>query len=205
MKKIDSEQTESSIEIRKTLRKALRSKRNALSPELQRAASHAIAETLLSLTKPNDVVALYLANDGEISPNLAITELQNQQRVCLLPVMHSFRKGYLNFQRFMPDTVMTPNSFDILEPKLNAADTFALQDIDYIFMPLVGFDDQGNRMGMGGGFYDRTLSHLNSLPSSPKLVGLAHDCQQVEQLPIQSWDVPIDLIITPSKKITPNR
>ncbi|NVK26279.1 MAG: 5-formyltetrahydrofolate cyclo-ligase [Gammaproteobacteria bacterium] len=188
---------------RTELRKQLRQRRNSLSPQQQRTASLALSEALISLTNPNDRVALYLANDGEISPNLAIEKLIQQNRQCLLPVMHSFRKGYLNFQSYDQNTAMIKNQFGILEPRLNAAQTIPLQEIDYIFMPLVGFDNQGNRMGMGGGFYDRTLAQVHQLSSPPRLVGLAHDCQHVEALPVASWDIPIQLILTPTKKITP--
>ena len=186
---------------RQQLRQELRAKRNLLSLEQQQNASNQIAQQLMSITKVGDVVALYLANDGELSPNLAISQLQKAGRICLLPVMHSFRKGYLNFQRYQTTTPMISNHFGISEPKLNSTETYPLSDIDYIFMPLVGFDDQGNRMGMGGGFYDRTLAKIDTLVTPPKLIGLAHDCQQVALLPIESWDIAIDQIITPSRQI----
>jgi len=192
---------QSTQRVRQELRKSLRAKRNQLSELEQENASLKLANKLIDVTEQNDVIALYLANDGEISPNLAITELQKSGRTCLLPVMHSFRKGYLNFQRFAPDTPMTENNFGILEPQLNSTETFALNNIDYIFMPLVGFDATGNRMGMGGGFYDRTLNKVHELTSAPTLIGLAHDCQQVEHLPIESWDIAINQIITPTQHI----
>lgn len=185
---------------RSDLRKQLRAKRNQLTLEQQKQASESIAQQVLALSDDKKVMALYLANDGEISPQLAIEQLQQAGHKTLLPVMHSFRRGYLNFQLFNNSIKMVQNRFGINEPKLNATDTFALKDIDYILMPLVGFDNQGNRLGMGGGFYDRTLSKIQELQKRPLLVGLAHECQEVEQLPVQQWDVPIDLIITPTKK-----
>ena len=117
--------------------------------------------------------------------------------------MHSFRKGYLNFQLAEANDKMQANNFGILEPKLNSQTTLAIDDFDFIFMPLVGFDKQGNRLGMGGGFYDRTLNRIYQSEQRPTLVGLAHDCQQVDKLPIEPWDVPIDLIVTPTQKIQP--
>ena len=67
-------------------------------------------------------------------------------------------------------------------------------------MPLVAFDKQGNRLGMGGGFYDRTLARLHEQNwQKPQLIGLAHECQKVDALPIESWDVPLKTIITPDK------
>jgi 5-formyltetrahydrofolate cyclo-ligase len=64
-------------------------------------------------------------------------------------------------------------------------------------MPLVGFDRLGNRMGMGGGYYDRTLAFMSEHHSGkPKLVGLAHSSQEVELISQQSWDIPLHVIAT---------
>ena len=70
-------------------------------------------------------------------------------------------------------------------------------DMKLVFMPLVGFDILGGRLGMGGGYYDKTFATRESL-----LVGLAHDCQKVDSLPIESWDVPLDAIATDSLYIS---
>ena len=70
--------------------------------------------------------------------------------------------------------------------------------MDLLFLPLVAFDTHGNRMGMGGGFYDRSLAFLqqkNGL-KKPVLAGLAHEIQKVEQLLTQNWDIPLDFVIT---------
>jgi 5-formyltetrahydrofolate cyclo-ligase len=70
-------------------------------------------------------------------------------------------------------------------------------------MPLVGFDKNKNRIGMGGGFYDRTLSFKKKQKSfsSPRLYGLAFDCQEVDKLDTRPWDVQLDGVITPSRVI----
>lgn len=188
---------------RQQLRQQLRHKRNALSESEQHNGALKVTDKILSLIKPGDVCALYLANDGEISANLLLDISQNNGFTTLLPVMHPFKKGYLNFQHYTKGTTLIPNHFAILEPKLDATQTYALHQIDYIFMPLVGFDPNGNRLGMGGGFYDRTLAKHQSQSNPPKLIGLAHDCQMVKQLPQQNWDIPLDLILTPDKIITP--
>ena len=72
-----------------------------------------------------------------------------------------------------------------------------VKQLDIVFTPLVAFDREGNRMGMGGGYYDRTLQHWQE-NHSPYPIGIAHDCQQVEHLEQQHWDVPLGEIITPS-------
>ena len=75
-----------------------------------------------------------------------------------------------------------------------------LSNIQILLMPLVGFDSQGNRLGMGGGYYDRTLAqwHNGNRPNlSP--IGLSYNEQQVKQIPVESWDIPLPEIITPAQ------
>ena len=196
---------------RQNIRKLMRERRNVLTDDEQKTSGYQLCEQIKKIVQPNDVTALYLDNDGEVSTAQTIRYLQENKIKTLLPVMHSFNKGYLNFQTYRclsnkdksDNTNMVENHFGILEPKLNVQDTYSLSQIDYIFMPLVAFDIYGNRLGMGGGFYDRTLSHIHNFSNRPKLCGLAHSCQQVDGLPEQSWDIPIDMIITPTKIITP--
>ena len=73
------------------------------------------------------------------------------------------------------------------------------QQLDIIFTPLVAFDDSGNRLGMGGGFYDRTLAGLANKINNTAIIGLAYDQQQVDQLPLEAWDIPLPRIITETK------
>ena len=75
--------------------------------------------------------------------------------------------------------------------------------MNLILMPLVGFDQYKNRMGMGGGFYDKTLEFKTKQNqfNAPKLFALAFDCQEVDRLDAKPWDVPVDGIITPTRII----
>ena len=70
--------------------------------------------------------------------------------------------------------------------------------LDLILLPLVGFDLKGNRLGMGGGYYDRTLSYLRHRRFwiKPRLVGVAHECQKVDSLIARPWDIPLDAVVT---------
>jgi 5-formyltetrahydrofolate cyclo-ligase len=145
-----------------------------------------------------------LGNDGEFSPHLAIQSVREQGVITLLPVLHSLRKGYLNFQHYHLHSEFKPNRYGIPEPIPNAEQTVPLSEIDVIFLPLVAFDKAGNRLGMGGGYYDRTLSKWHEMSDRPRLIGLAHDIQQVESLPFQPWDIPIEMIITPTRQIQPS-
>lgn len=101
----------------------------------------------------------------------------------------------MNFRRYRLGDRLTRNAFGITEPCAYAARARA-QTLDVVFMPLVGFDDYGNRLGMGGGFYDRAFAKLRG--RKPLRIGLAHSCQKVPKLARQSWDVPLHGIGTES-------
>ncbi|TDR12398.1 5-formyltetrahydrofolate cyclo-ligase [Marinomonas communis] len=182
---------------RQSLRQSLRAKRKQLSDIEQQNAAIKLLEqfqsALASALLPESNLALYLTNDGEISPD-AICEWCWQNNINVyLPVLDG---KALVFARYTQNCEWQKNSFNILEP----VDPAPLKgaDMDMVLMPLVGFDDQGGRLGMGGGFYDRTFENKSE---RTHLIGLAHDCQEVDNLPIESWDVPLSGMLTPSRYI----
>lgn len=95
--------------------------------------------------------------------------------------------------------MLVPNRYGILEPRLNVLDVLPANQLDVICTPLVAFDGSGQRLGMGGGYYDRTLAPWYQSGNGAKPVGIAHDCQRVETLPVEAWDVPLPEILTPSR------
>ena len=142
--------------------------------------------------------ALYLANDGELNTEPLIHALWQASKDVYLPVLHPFSPGYLLFLHYDKSTGLQPNRFGIPEPQLNCAKVMPVAALDIVFTPLVAFDVSGNRLGMGGGFYDRTLSQLPP-DSHCQLIGLAHNCQQVDAVPGENWDIPLQQTITPGK------
>jgi len=68
--------------------------------------------------------------------------------------------------------------------------------LDVVLVPLVAFDLTCNRIGMGGGFYDRSFEFRKNTPAPPTLVGVAHAFQQVKDVLAQPWDVPLDFVAT---------
>jgi 5-formyltetrahydrofolate cyclo-ligase len=191
------------------LRQRFRQRRRQLTSEEQRRASKAVLEQCLNQTefKHARSVACYLAEDGELDPKPIIEYCWQQGKQVCLPVLHPFCKGHLLFVRYSADSIMRPNRFNIPEPALTCADIVPLATLDIIFTPLVAFDEQGHRLGMGGGFYDRTLAPLyRNNPQAPDcstaVIGLAHNCQQADTLIARPWDLPMQKIITPSKTYT---
>ncbi|GAA0508359.1 5-formyltetrahydrofolate cyclo-ligase [Tatumella terrea] len=184
---------------RQQIRAQIRRQRQALSPQQQQLAAQQVAERALSfpLLAQARNVALFLSFDGELDTRPLIARLWQRGQQVYLPVLHPFSQGQLLFIRYLPDTPLKPNRFGIPEPSLNLTELAPLDTLDMILVPLVAFDAQGQRLGMGGGFYDRTLQHWQQHGVLP--AGLAHCCQQVPALPTEQWDIPLPVIITPEK------
>lgn len=178
------------------IRQHFRQQRRLLNIQQQAEAADAISTQLASLLQPNDVIAGYLAHDGEIDLQPFIQRCWQQGLKVVLPVLHPFNKGQLVFLDYRPNTRLHPNRFGILEPQLACHQLIPLAQITLILTPLVAFDSNGNRMGMGGGFYDRTLSTLARHKQNTRVYGVAHHCQQAPQLVPQPWDMPLQKIIT---------
>ena len=181
--------------LRNQLRQQIRKTRANLTALQQQQAEDSITQQALALIEERNAqhIALYLSFDGEISTEKLIKTLWAQGKQVYLPVLHPFNPNHLLFLRYLPDTPMLKNKFGIWEPKLNVQNVLPLDELDILFTPLVAFDKEGNRLGMGGGFYDRTLQNWQNSSFIP--VGLAHQCQQVEQLPTEAWDVPLYRIL----------
>ena len=197
----------SNLQDRQALRKALREQRNALTANQQQHASQAVLDNLLSLpaiTRATSI-ACYLPNDGEVDLTSFINTCwklpPGDKKITTLPVLHPVCKGHLLFLQYNDSTLMRANKYGIEEPALACNQVVPTPHHHVVLMPLVGFDSSGNRLGMGGGYYDRTLSHIHSRKARPQLIGIAHDCQQVDQLPVQAWDIPVDAIITPTQQL----
>lgn len=177
----------------------MRERRRLLTTKQQLDNARQLAKKLIS-TLPNHTkrVALYLASDGEVDPLVFIQWCWTQNIDVYLPVIHPFSAGNLLFLRYEKTTKIRLNKYGISEPTLDVRLVSPVINIDIIYTPLVAFDNKGNRMGMGGGYYDRTLAANPTVNT----IGLAHDCQQVDALVTQPWDMPLNHIVTPTQHIT---
>jgi 5-formyltetrahydrofolate cyclo-ligase len=182
---------------RKQLRQQLRKQRRQLSPYQQKVASKKIALRLIRLTqfKQAKRIAFYQAADGEINTQLLIKIALKHHKHCYLPVLQRFPNQELGFVRIYANSRLHKHRFGFKEPKQKPR--LFIYQLDIVCMPLVGFDKHCQRLGMGGGFYDRSLAakkycHVFKL-------GLAHDCQQVNNIPTASWDIALDAVVTPTQ------
>ena len=155
--------------LRNQLRQQIRKTRANLTALQQKQAEDSITQQALAFIEERNAqhIALYVSFDGEISTEKLIKTLWAQDKHVYLPVLHPFNPNHLLFLRYLPDTPMLKNKFGIWEPKLNVQNVLPLDELDILFTPLVAFDKQGNRLGMGGGFYDRTLQHWQKSPFIP--------------------------------------
>ena len=186
---------------RNDIRNQIRQQRSELTHAQRLNAAGLLTTRLVasSLFKNSQRIAFYLPNDGEmdITPLITLAWAYNKQ--CYLPVLGLRNSRKMWFAPYQPDTLLINNRFGIPEPQHNkSARLFKAQSLDLILMPLVAFDSQGHRLGMGGGYYDRTLQFLLHRQQwiKPRLIGTAFAFQQVPQLDNEPWDVPLDGIAT---------
>jgi len=186
------------------IRRESRERRRSLSGAEQRRASEALARLMTRepLFWRSQRIALYIATDGEIDPFPLLAAAAHLGKACYLPHLKpdlsATSSRELWFLRYAPGDPLAANRYGILEPLPRAAERISPQFLDLVLLPLVAFDSSGNRLGMGLGYYDRTFAFARAANAwrRPRLVGLAHECQRIEALPRNNWDVPLDGVAT---------
>ena len=175
------------------LRAELRERRRGLSRAEKKAASAAIACHAQSLQEWDSArrVALYRSTEEEIGTEDLTQLCLSAGKSLYLPVVEDNR--LLSFARWSTGAPLQDNRLGIGEP-LPDSERCPVEELDILFMPLVGWDKAGNRLGMGGGYYDRTLEARRG----PLLVGLAYSAQERENLPSDDWDIALDAVLTES-------
>ena len=188
---------------RQQLRSELRARRRALTPDQQAHAAQELLRKLMSLPlfRRSQHIALYWAMDGEIDLAPIAKQLWKMGKHCYLPVLHPQQQRQLWFVEYSPNTLLKINHFKIPEPDHRNTQKFPAHLLDIVLLPLVGFDTNGARLGMGGGFYDTTFAFKQKQRpnSKPWLLGVAHTCQQVDKLATAAWDIPLHGVVTDKK------
>ena len=187
--------SQSSTSARK-LRQVALAARRAMTVDERRDASARICERLLRRHEffAAESIACYLPMSDEVDPRRVIARAWRARKRIFCPVVD--RRGGMRFLRLGPDTLLEKNRYDLWEPV--TGEEIAAQDLDLVITPLVAFDEQRNRIGMGGGFYDRCFSFLKPRRYwlRPKLLGIAYDCQKVKRIEPSPWDVPLYRVIS---------
>jgi len=191
----------SELQHRKQLRTTLRQRRRNLTSQQQQQAARQLCRKLQKLPCIQQArhIAAYVASDGEIDPSVFLAWAQQRGKTVWLPVVCDDRPLHPLGLRFVAAPTLKQhagwrrNRYGIPEPRARAQ--IAPTKLDLLLLPLVGFDAHGNRLGMGGGYYDRLLQKLENAPRRPRFLGLAHRCQQVPQLIKANWDRAVDGMI----------
>ncbi|MDH3688840.1 MAG: 5-formyltetrahydrofolate cyclo-ligase [Gammaproteobacteria bacterium] len=182
------------------VRSSMRARRRALPDDLQRAAAARLCSQLTRHTvfTNSKRIAFYHPNDGEIDPRPTLRYAWSLSKTCYLPVLCRTRTRRVLFAEIQPDTRLRKNHYGILEPVVKVRDWLNARELDLVLIPLVAFDKQGNRIGMGGGYYDRSLAYLETRKHwhQPHIIGVAHHFQLVDRVETDQWDVPLDGIVT---------
>jgi 5-formyltetrahydrofolate cyclo-ligase len=184
------------------LRRELRHRRRDCTPAQRMAAAEAIATHLLEHPRfpAEGYVAGYWATGGEVPLHLLQMRL-GASRVWCLPCVQP--DGSLRFAPWQPGDPLVSNRYGIPEPELSFASQLRPQDMAAVVLPVLGFTRRGQRLGMGGGYYDRSFAFRQDAPAPPWLVGAAYSFQQLDSLAAQPWDVALDAIATETELIEP--
>ena len=186
---------------RATIRRLMREQRREVPAAARIGAADRLAVELLAQSlAPGARVAGYWAADGEIALHAWQLRLPRDVVYCL-PVLHD--DGRLRFAPWRAGDPVEANRFGIPEPVVAADALFEPDALDLVVVPLVGFDARCHRLGMGGGWYDRSFAFRHRLPAPPRLVGAAFAFQQVaDELPTEDWDVQLDAVCTDQSTLT---
>lgn len=186
--------------IMKNLRTRIKQKREQLSSENVDQLGDAIFRNLLdsNILEDKSRIAIYCSVNNEVATMQIIKHLWTKDKELFLPIIKS---NQLVFGSYKSGDNLSNNKFDIPEPTTQREELITADVLDLVIVPLVAFDSDCNRLGMGGGYYDRALAFkkTSSKTSSPLLIGLAYELQKVNILEMNSWDIPMDGIISESK------
>ena len=187
---------------RNALRRELRARRRALPAAARIAGADALATRLFALPffPAKGYVAGYWAMDGEIGLHSWQLRLPPGLVYCL-PVLADDET--LRFAPWRPGDELVTNRYGIPEPDIALADALPAQAMALVVTPLVGFDRHCQRLGMGGGWYDRSFAFRQQQSAPPWLVGAGFAAQQVPALPVEDWDVAVDAICTEQATLYP--
>jgi 5-formyltetrahydrofolate cyclo-ligase len=178
------------------LRQRNRKRRAALRPQQLERAAQALAARILALDDYGRAqrIGAYFAVNGEIGLDPVIDHALAAGKQIYLP---NLDQKTLRFSPYFREQKMRINRYRLPEPDVGEEEMLAPERLELVLAPLVVFDAQRNRIGMGGGYYDRSFAfRKDSAIDRPVLIGVAHELQKVERIEPESWDVPLDMVVT---------
>ena len=194
-------ETTSLIEQKKSMRKEMRAKRSSMSKEERDIASHNIISRLIesSIYQESNTIMAYASMPEEIQLNELFDHAFKHDKTLAIPLI--IGRGTMRpvFLPTMEDLEI--GDFGIMTVRQDKRQFVEFSDIDCIIVPGAAFDRSGNRLGLGGGYYDRFLKNV----LNAKRVALAFDYQLLDVIPAESHDAKVDVIITESETLNFDR
>jgi len=194
------------------IRQSIRKKRRQMDDSLRLAASQQICRAIAGRAdfQAARSVAVFLTFDGEPDLKSLIAAAWDQGQRVYLPIVVE-KEQPMRFAAYDRSTKLVPNQFGILEPDLQDSQFIEPSELDCVLAPLVAFDAQCHRVGVGGGFYDRTFAfkrttaeNRSATTAGPVMIGVAFELQKIAVIEPQSWDVPLDAVVTENQTyVTP--
>ncbi len=182
--------------LRQMLRQSNKNIRSHLNDRVVKSKSEIICRKIQAtdIYRRSKHIAFYAASNGEVSLKSLWKSAPMQGKFCYFPVLEG---ELLLFLPANPKTKFINNKYGIPEPDVERDKAIEPSQLDLVLMPLVAFDEFGNRLGMGKGYYDKTLKDTNRNHNAKvKLVGVAYEFQKEVALPNKHWDVPLDGAVT---------
>lgn len=183
-----------------SLRKKINEQRIKLSPEMREVSAQKIKTALcgIKIFQEGKNYGIYLPFRGEVDTKPIIEYLSANNKNCYLPIVKENIEEPMSFALYKEGAKLHKNKYAIFEPLLNESILLSSRDLDVVITPLVAFDDYGNRVGSGKGYYDRTFAFKKEISAEmkPHLVGIAYEFQKTTNLKPAVWDVPLEIIVT---------
>jgi 5-formyltetrahydrofolate cyclo-ligase len=188
------------------IREDLLKQRDAITSEQKILKESAIEERLFcqDAFKQAKNVLLYVSFRSEVDTRRYLDDVIKLNKKLILPVVDS-KHGKLNLYEVSDVSDLEPGYMGILEPRKRADMSVSLKDIDLVIIPGTGFDRDGNRLGYGGGYYDKLLSYeskqLSRVDKHITIIALAFEEQIGENIPAEPHDIKVDMIVTDKRLI----
>jgi len=190
----------------KDLRQTITAQRKLLNVDTALMHAVTIKNTLsqLSCYRKAKKVALYISCGGEVDTSLIIEDALAHNKQVYLPVLHHVHGSALLFAPFDTSTELRLNRFRIPEPVVDSRELLKPRKLDLVITPLVAFDKNCSRIGMGGGYYDRSFAFTDHRKhwQHPKLIGIAYELQKINSFKPEPWDIPLHNIVTEKRLYT---
>ena len=179
-------------ELKKNLRLEALGRRDALGTEYRIEASMRIADLGLASLRvdPGTNVSGFWPIRSEVDLRPLLFGMREKGARLCLPVI--IDKRTILFRELVRGAPMVETGFGTVGPPEDAA----VLDPSFMLVPLAAFDERGHRIGYGAGYYDRAIARLQEIGVNPRLIGVAFDCQQVEIVPDEPHDMPLEAILT---------